>query len=149
MESSPQEQLLNLLHAIQRSLHELMRGIFADVDVPFMALILLKHIHQGPGVTISELARAIGLAKSHISKTVEALQERGLVERRSDPEDQRLQRLYPTAAAEVQLEEGRRRIRQVWVGVTEELAPEQLDSLVDGLGALLGAKREVNGKGQG
>jgi DNA-binding MarR family transcriptional regulator len=146
---SQQEQLLDLLHAVQRSLHDMLRSTFEDVDFPFMGLLMLKRIHQRPGVTVSELAREIGLAKSHISKTVDVLAERGLVDKRSDPGDQRLQRLYPTPAAEAQLEEGRSRIRNVWAGVTEAVPPAKMAPLIEGLEALLGAMRELKGKGQG
>lgn len=52
------------------------------------------------GVIVSELARHTEAAKSHVSNVIDQLVERDCVEKRPDPGDQRLQRLYVTRAAQ-------------------------------------------------
>jgi len=63
---------------------------------------LLELSLLGP-VTATELARAMGLDKSTLSRTVEGLEKAGLVERAPHLEDARARRLTLTAAGRAQV----------------------------------------------
>jgi len=88
------EQLAELLHDINRGMGKYARDIFAANDIPFSLLMISKHIKAEPGITVSEMARRTGIAKSHISNQIRKLEERGWVEKRLDVNDQRIIRLY-------------------------------------------------------
>lgn len=51
--------------------------------------IVLSALHLTPGLTQSELARALGLDKTTLMSQLDRLERRGLVVRRSDPRDRR------------------------------------------------------------
>ena len=88
------EQLVELLHDINRGMSKYARDIFAEHDLPFSLLMISKHIKAEPGITISQMARRTGIAKSHVSNQIRKLEERGWVEKRPDASDQRIIRLY-------------------------------------------------------
>lgn len=140
------KEIGELWHGVNREVHERLRSAFRESDLPIMALILLRTIDHRPGVTIGELARRSGTAKSHVSKTVERLAQQGFVDRRPDPDDQRLVRLFVTAAATETIKEMENRARVVWYGVTAGLPSDQLEEVRRGLRILLQALESTKEK---
>ncbi len=66
-------------------------------DLPFVSYTLLAHIHDQRGCRATDLAAHYLLDKSTVSRQVSVLERLGLVERRPDPDDHRVQVLHPTA----------------------------------------------------
>ncbi|WP_405999687.1 MarR family winged helix-turn-helix transcriptional regulator [Streptomyces sp. NBC_00829] len=66
-------------------------------ELPLVSYTLLAHIHDQRGCRATDLAAHYMLDKSTVSRQVSALEKLGLVERRPDPDDQRVQVLHPTA----------------------------------------------------
>jgi MarR family transcriptional regulator, transcriptional regulator for hemolysin len=60
---------------------------------------LLAYVLREPGLTQTILAQRLELARAATGVTVDQLERDGLIERRPDPEDRRLWRLHPSAAA--------------------------------------------------
>lgn len=81
---------------VNRRMRELIHRAGKEFDLPPFSFMLLRRIKEEPGVTLSELSRRVGAAKSHTSTTVEQLVRDGYVEKRSDPSDQRVIRLHMT-----------------------------------------------------
>jgi DNA-binding MarR family transcriptional regulator len=48
------------------------------------------------GISLKDLSREVSLAHSTASGIVDRLEKRGLIERRPDPSDGRISRIYPT-----------------------------------------------------
>jgi DNA-binding MarR family transcriptional regulator len=81
-------------------------------------------------VRIGELHRHVLLSQPALSRLVDRLVERGLVERCADPSDRRGVRLSLTGAGrDKQHEIGRRHARSVARAVTAELDPDELRQL--------------------
>jgi MarR family transcriptional regulator, organic hydroperoxide resistance regulator len=84
------------LGAIKRALRkpldaEIARG---ELTVPQAAVM---HIVVGrPGISLKDLSREVSLAHSTVSGIADRLEKRGLIERRTDPADGRISRIYPT-----------------------------------------------------
>ncbi|MDT9686321.1 MarR family transcriptional regulator [Streptomyces sp. TRM76323] len=70
-------------------------------DLPLVSYTLLAHIHDRAGCSATDLAAHYLLDKSTVSRQLASLERLGLVERRPDPGDHRVQVLHPT-------QEGRR-----------------------------------------
>lgn len=104
-----------------------------------MALILLRQIHEEPGVTISELARRSRTVKSHVSKLIDQLLQQGFLEKRSDPADQRIFRIYITQAAIDHKKAMEARIQVHWSQVLSDLPEAELEQVTQGLRILLDA----------
>ena len=127
------ETLEQLLKGVSRSLFELARDVMHERGLPAPSMAVLGQVVANPGLTVSELARRAHLAKSHISKTSDSLCELGLLEKRPDPADQRLVRMYATEKARAQLNEMRSAVRARLSAAAAELPDEKLDAMVDGL----------------
>ncbi|MCS0635241.1 MarR family transcriptional regulator [Streptomyces sp. LP05-1] len=65
-------------------------------ELPLVSYTLLAHIEDRQGCRATDLAAHYLLDKSTVSRQITALEKLGLVERRSDPADHRVQVLHPT-----------------------------------------------------
>ncbi|MFE6160186.1 MarR family winged helix-turn-helix transcriptional regulator [Streptomyces sp. NPDC056486] len=113
--------------------------------LPPSELELMRYVHAEPGVTVSVLARELGLHASNVSAAVRGLVNAGHLEREKDPNDGRVVRLKPTLKAE----QGMALIENAWAEIFADalatLSEEQTAALVasvPALEALGGALRE-------
>lgn len=67
-------------------------------ELSLVAYTLLGHLEEVGGCRATDLAAHYALDKSTVSRQVAALERAGLIERRMDPEDHRVQVLHLTAA---------------------------------------------------
>ena len=103
--------LADLAEAIIGVGRELRLRLYADVvELTASEAHVMRHIDHNPGVTPSELARATGLQRSNMSTALRTLENRGFVERRTDPHDARGVNLFPTRRAGENL----KRLRRQW-----------------------------------
>lgn len=77
-----------------RRMHELLDCLGLYRGQPSM----LNALWQQDGVTHSELAERINRSPATVTKTVQRMEKTGFVERRPDPRDERLSRVYLTSA---------------------------------------------------
>lgn len=130
---------------VNRQMRELMYRAGKEFDVPPFSFMLLRHIKEEPGITLSELARRVGAAKSHASTTVEQLVQDGYVEKRADPSDQRVLRLHVTEAARRMFAGLGNRAQGVWAIVLEEFEGDS-DDVARFFTALLSALERANAR---
>lgn len=133
-----------LWRGLNREMHCFMKRLFEGSGLPPMAMFLLRHVDREPGITVVELARRSEAAKSHVSKMTEQLERLGFVEKRPDPGDQRLVRLYLTSVARDRMAYMEARIEEAWRRVIQEVPEGQVDDVTRGLRVLLGALEAVN-----
>lgn len=115
--------------------------------LPPSELELMRYVHAEPGVTVSVLARELGLHASNVSATVRGLVNGGLLEKEKDPHDRRVTRLRPTLKAE----QGMALIENAWAEIfADALAALSADEraalttavpALEALGAALKARR--------
>jgi DNA-binding MarR family transcriptional regulator len=67
-------------------------------ELSLVSYTLLGHLEDSGGCRATDLAAHYALDKSTVSRQVSALERAGLVERRLDPDDHRVQVLHLTAA---------------------------------------------------
>jgi DNA-binding MarR family transcriptional regulator len=65
-------------------------------ELSLVSFTLLAHLADQQGCRATDLAAHYMLDKSTVSRQVAALEKLGFVERRPDPDDQRVQVLHPT-----------------------------------------------------
>lgn len=142
----PRAEIGELWRQIHKEMHDHFRQAFRGNDIPFAAMMILRHVHMNPGVTVSELARRSGNVKSHISKMIEQLERQGFVEKRQDPSDQRLIRIYPTQTATDLRAAMEERAQALWAEIMEEVPDAQVGEVAHGLRILLAALEMSNRK---
>lgn len=139
------DELAELLRSVNREMHESLKlalqGMQGYCFTP-VSMFLLRNVHLEPGVTMSDLARRSGLVKSHVSKLVDHFVQEGLVEKRSDPDDQRLVRIYPTKASHDLKAALESRVK----AVLNELPAQEAEEIARGLRTLLRALQKSNEK---
>lgn len=137
--AEPHEILADLLQTVNRGIWEYIRGIVHEYRLPMISMVIMGSIRKEPGITIGELSRRTEMAKSHISNTVESLAQQGLVEKRPDPDDQRLVRVFPTEQAEARYRQMHADIQRQLSRVLVAVSPEKVEALIDGLQSLKAA----------
>lgn len=128
--------LEQLLKAVSKDVFDLARSAMHDRGLPAPTMPVLGHVTRSPGITVSEIARQTGLAKSHVSKTVDSLCEMSFLEKRADPDDQRLARIYATRKAHTYFRELHASVRKGLTEAFSALSDEQIDSIICGLQSL-------------
>lgn len=130
-----------LLHAYHEVVRRLDRELREDHDMSLAAYDVLLRLARAPGreLRMSELAERVMLSPSGITRTVDRLAARGLVERRSHPEDARGAVAHLTDEG---LQELRRAARTHLRGIrrhfTGRLEDAQLRSVASALEAITG-----------
>lgn len=130
------EALARLLEKVHRDMFELTRGIIRHSEVSPPGMGILVQTVATPGSTVSDIARRTGIAKSHVSNTVEHLAGCGFVEKRSDPDDQRLVRIYPTAKAKSHLNLVHEAVRRRLSAALAALPEDRIEDIIGGLETL-------------
>ena len=93
----------------ERELNEI--GLYAGQEAVLLSLMAEDGLSQG------KLANALGVEAPTITKAINRLARGGFLERRPDPEDGRMSRVYLTAEGR-ELED---RIREIWDGIEHRL----------------------------
>lgn len=144
--SFEQEVLIDLLREVNRQIVDQVRDVLSQHELAVTTMIIAKHIKSEPGITISELARRTGIAKSHISNIIKELSQRGWVKIQTDASDHRLLRLFLTQSATKQVElvgsAIRKRLSDLLSGLPEARTTEIIVSLQDVQNALKQAKEK-------
>lgn len=140
------DELAQVWRDVNREMHDAFRQGFSGYDHSPVTLILIRVTAHEPGITLSELARRAGIAKSHVSKLVDQLVQQGYFEKRPDPADQRLVRLYLTVRAGEIKRELEGRALSVLSGIVSEMPEHEVEAIVHGLRLLRSALTKSNEK---
>lgn len=102
--------------------------------------ILLRRVDQQPGVSQSDLAEALEVERATAGRLIDRLAEYGWLERRQDPKDRRVNRIYMTKLG--------RKIHGRIGPIAEAMVREELSGLTRGereqlTGLLMTVKRRL------
>jgi DNA-binding MarR family transcriptional regulator len=90
---------------------------------------LMTVVMKRPGITQQELAGLAQIDPSSMVAVLDGLEERGLLERRINPDDRRRRAVHLTADGERELEALQREAQKTLAGFLEPLSPEERDTL--------------------
>lgn len=133
------EVLDGLLKAVSRGLLEVIKDASHQHGFPGHGMPIMHEVVEIPGTTVSELARRTGIAKSHVSNTVETLTQMGFLEKRPDPSDQRRVCVYATEQAKTHFQQMQGEVRRRLSAVISTLPDGKMDAAIDGLQVLKAA----------
>lgn len=85
-----------LLSRICRAQRQCVGKVLADYDLYAGQELFLLQLWHGDGKTQSELADCVHLQQATVTRMLDRMAKVGLVERRKDPDDQRISRVYLT-----------------------------------------------------
>jgi len=127
------QAFLRTLRAVNFGTFEIAHKVFEEYGFPHPGMAIIGHVASAPGSTVSEVARCTGFAKSNVSNTVDVLVAQGFLEKRNDPRDQRLVRLYLTEEADKRLCEMKSIMDARLTEVLSVLPKDKFDCLLDAL----------------
>ena len=121
---------------VLRALHDAGVPPWLELDLTIGQLRALYALFRSGPLPIGQLGAALGLGKPAASLLVDALVQRGLVERNEDPQDRRRTFARLSPATRDQLGAQRSGGRELLAGWLRRLPPEDLAHLARGLRAL-------------
>lgn len=138
MAQSRRPDLAAMLAPLLRELLAAEQPVLAAHDLGMWGYVVLLALDRGAMRTQAALAEAIGADKTRIIRTLDDLQERGLIERHPDPDDRRVRLLAITKkgrtvkdAVQAEIQRGEERWlgelsadeRRVFLRVLQRLTP--------------------------
>tara|TARA_R110002096_G_scaffold43576_17_gene117741 strand:- start:347 stop:856 length:510 start_codon:yes stop_codon:yes gene_type:complete len=108
--------------------------------------LALSRLARFPGVSLSSLAEMLEMEKAPAGRLIDRLEEGGWVRREPDPDDRRIKRLYPTAAAEAVYKKMRRIARETMVEAFVGLTAEEHDEACTVLATVKTRLQEMTGQ---
>lgn len=96
--------------------------------------LLMNTVYRNEGLRQTEIAEATEIGVAPLGKLIDALQAEGWLERRADPRDRRVNRLFLTRRAHHLLNGMRQRFEQLHAGLERPLGPRRKHLLVSTLG---------------
>jgi MarR family transcriptional regulator, temperature-dependent positive regulator of motility len=106
---------------LARRFHQICLGVTAEIlmdeDLTPQLWAVMAAVTDEPGNGQRQLAGRVGVDAVNFGQMIEFLEERGLVERKLDPDDRRARKLYPTRRGA----DLRRRLRPALLAAQERL----------------------------
>jgi DNA-binding MarR family transcriptional regulator len=137
------QQFQDLITRLFQCCQERMQYQSEKFDLPDAELRCLLLFGNERYLTSTGIAQKMNLVKSRISKIVDGLIKKDLIQRVKDPEDSRISLLSLTPAGQKKLDEIRNFLEQTHHQVLRQIAPEQRNTLLINLDLLKASMEAV------
>ena len=127
------EELGVLIKETQAVLHQRMDEVLRPLGLNVPQYACLRALHYSPGITSSELARRAFVSRQSMNVLLQALVQRGLVERSDRPGPRRELAAALSEPAVTLLDEAQVRVAEVVRRMTEGVEEGSLRQVRDGL----------------
>jgi DNA-binding MarR family transcriptional regulator len=139
---------MRMLACANLVLANLRANLRVQFDVTLPTFDILAQVQRAPtGPTMSELSRRLLVSKGNITDLVTRLERRGLIERRADERDARVQHVHLTATGEKLIRKMLVAHDRWLIAMTAELGQQSMLGLHRSLGALRDVLVKGNGRG--
>lgn len=118
------------LNVLTRTINRIWEEAFQRLGLSPSHAYLLRLVLGEPGITQKRVAQALGLAPSTVTRFVDALAAKGLLERGPNAADARESALYPTAAGQTLEAELDATGQALFQRMRSTLGAERFDQLV-------------------
>jgi DNA-binding MarR family transcriptional regulator len=92
---------------------------------------VLTHLYFHEGITQTEFSAILDIERASLGRLLDRLEEKGWLERRADPADRRIKRVYLTGEVEPLMRTMRARAASVRSVTLAGLPPEEAERLID------------------
>ena len=114
---------------IGRLHHMAFRSVLAEDALPPAQVQALKVIIHSPGMSQRELSDRLRIQRATTTVMLQKMEKAGYIDRRADPMDQRIYRIYPTEAALAMEEQDRKLVDSYFARVIAGIDEAELDTL--------------------
>src|SRR5689334_4274060 len=131
------ELLVKYLRDIRAILKRTEDSEIAAMGLTMPQIDVLRELATANGLSLKELSKRLGLVHSTVSGIVDRLEQRGLVQRRTDPDDKRFTRIYASQSVTDYTD----RTLYSWRGsiiakALHQATPDEREQIVKGIGKL-------------
>lgn len=133
-------------YLVKRAQHALRLQIdqsLNDLNLTLPQYVALSHIHVEAGISNAELARRAFVTPQTMHRVVTGLEKRGLLDRRSHPQLERVKQLFLTNEGQQLLSESRKVIDAIEAQSLSQLSNEEVNTFRVLLQKYLAAIEEV------
>jgi DNA-binding MarR family transcriptional regulator len=146
MSENPYEQINEVLLRFFRQHYSRIHSLFEQIGVYRGQPPILRQLSKEEGVPQSALAKCQHLAPATVTKMLQRMEQAGLIERRPDPTDQRITRVYLTQPGRDIQDSIRQRERQVTEEMLLGFSPQEKEQLAQYLVRMQENLLEVNSR---
>jgi DNA-binding MarR family transcriptional regulator len=132
-----QRSLGYLLRHIVKMLEPRAEAMFADEALSFTQWLALRLVHDRVVDNSAGIARMLCHNSGAVTRLVDQLEARGLMERQRDCGDRRIVRLATTAAGVAAIESVNPRMIGMWNDLLEDYTHDEIETLLSLLGRLM------------
>ena len=100
-----------------------------DLDIGGGHMSLIFHLYRHDGASQDELAKALEVDKATVTRAIHKLEEQGVVERRRDPVDQRINRIVLTESGHAHQSELKMIAEEWHETLLNDFSEEEVDQL--------------------
>jgi DNA-binding MarR family transcriptional regulator len=119
--------------------HRLLNLMLGEVDLSLAQHEILLNIRRDSGLTQKELSDQLLVVKSNVTALIKKLEARGLVLRKSDPDDSRIKRLSLTRAGDKLVQQSFALQNQVVKAMVSVMSDAELRQMADVMARVGGA----------
>lgn len=140
---SPEFMVMHQVELMARLHHMAFGGLFPKDSPPPAQMMALRQILRKPGLSQRELADQLHIQRATATVMLQKMERAGFVDRRPDPVDQRISRIYPTDAAVRQVVDNEKLIDNYLRRCFSVLTEEQFAEFRNTLNLLNGSLRSI------
>lgn len=127
------EELFYLIHELSRLATTQFDRMIAPLGMTKAQWWAMMHVYKREGATQSELASIMQMGRASTGKTLERLESNGWIERRADPKDTRVRRIYLASGAMAYFERINAEAGVLYAQHMEGIGEAEQRTLVSGL----------------
>ncbi len=125
------QAMWSLANSILRDSRALLSWQLKELDLTPSEASIILHLHVHGAARIQDrLAEELDVSKPAISKAVDALEAKGFVERRHDPDNRRIRSIVLTPKAEAVADEVKRIYSDLYAAAAQGIDPDEVQSLI-------------------
>ena len=141
----PQNSIGYLIRRIHKLCLSRGEADFADLEITFTQWAVLALLHSGIANTCGGLARNLGHNSGAMTRVLDQLEERALLQRVQDPEDRRVTKLHVTDEGRAMIAALGPRVMGIWNEYLEGFDRQEVLVLIELLTRLLGRLEFLEG----
>jgi DNA-binding MarR family transcriptional regulator len=134
---APRVSIGYLLRRVNKLSIARVEAAFDGNDITFTQWVVLALVSFDIATTCTELSRNMDHDKGALTRVIDQLEERGLIERRRDTGDRRVSQLTATADGRKIVADLARRVVDVWNDILHDSDREEIERLIATLTKLL------------
>lgn len=127
----PEERERRMHEGMHRMKNIRLCDLITDMTPAEFRLLFAIVEHASEPRKISELAELVGMQPAAVSRLMNSLEEKGLIERRSRTGNRRVTDVYPTRQGREVNERNKQMIHDFWTEVFENIPVEDADRLIE------------------